>query len=50
MAITITERENVKNAEENIFKELITKAFPRIEGHKTPDPKSPVYKWTQHNC
>ena len=50
MAITITERENVKNAEENVFKELITKAFPRIEGHKTPDPKSPVCKWTQHNC
>ena len=49
MAIIITEKENVKNAEENVFKELITKAFPKIEGHKTLDPKSPVYKWTQHN-
>lgn len=50
MAITITERENVKNAEEKVCQELITKTFPRIEGHKILDPKSPVYRWTQHNC
>ena len=48
--MAITERENVKNAEEKVFKELNAKTFPRREGHKILDAKSPVYTWTQHNC